>query len=86
MADIHLVVPPLHEAGEIVVHVVEHHVDAALHVVGFECCRQTDGIRWYGKNQACSWKATSSKSRERHKHCCTVLLSSVYSLKDCQLC
>ena len=46
MTDIHLVVPPLHEAGEIVVHVVEYHVDAALHVVGFECCKQRDDVRW----------------------------------------
>ena len=43
VSDIHLVVPAFHEAREIVVHVVEDHVDAALHVVYLVGCNKISG-------------------------------------------
>ena len=36
--DFKLVSAPLHEAGQVVVHVVEHHVDAALEIVHHVHC------------------------------------------------
>lgn len=41
MSDIHFVVSSLHEPCEVVVHVVEHHVNAALHVVDLVGCPDT---------------------------------------------
>jgi hypothetical protein len=39
MGYLHFVLQALHETGEVVVHVVKHHVDAALHVVDLVDCR-----------------------------------------------
>ena len=40
MRHLHLVIHALHESGEVMVHVVEHHINAALHVVDLVDCRQ----------------------------------------------
>ena len=45
MADFHLVASPLHESSEIMIHVVEDHVYAALHVVDLMSCnKDTSGV------------------------------------------
>ena len=41
MSLVQLVPHPLHIASQIMVHVVEDHVDAAFHIVGRVCCRET---------------------------------------------